>query len=159
MLGKTISHYKIIEKIGQGGMGVVYRATDTRLNQEVALKVLPEAFAADPQRMGRFSREAQILASFSHPNIAAIHGLVEADGKRALVMELVEGEMTERGQDLRLRLNRPSESHWQRLPAAPSGPLPGSAWCRWPGTPHPFHPVRSFQKCGNGRSSGRPSTP
>ncbi len=92
MIGQSISHYRISEKIGQGGMGEVYRATDTRLNREVALKVLPEAFAQDQQRMARFSREAQVLASFSHPNIAAIHGLEEADGKRALVMELVEGE-------------------------------------------------------------------
>ena len=92
MVGQTISHYRISEKIGRGGMGEVYRATDTRLNREVALKVLPEAFAGDSQRMGRFSREARVLASFSHPNIAAIHGLVESDGKRALVMELVEGE-------------------------------------------------------------------
>ena len=71
MVGQTISHYRISEKIGQGAMGEVYRATDTRLNREVALKVLPEAFAVDSRRMGRFSREARILASFSHPGIAA----------------------------------------------------------------------------------------
>ena len=71
MVGQTISHYRIYEKIGQGAMGEVYRATDTRLNREVALKVLPKAFAVDSRRMGRFSREARILASFSHPGIAA----------------------------------------------------------------------------------------
>ncbi len=112
MIGQTISHYRISEKIGQGGMGEVYRATDTRLNREVALKVLPEAFADDPQRMGRFSREAQVLASFSHPNIAAIHGLEEADGKRALVMELVEGE------DLSERIARGAIPLEEALPIA-----------------------------------------
>ena len=92
MVGTTISHYKIIEKIGQGGMGEVYRATDTKLHRDVALKVLPEASAQDEQRMARFSREAQVLASLNHPNIASIYGLEEADGKQALVLELVEGE-------------------------------------------------------------------
>jgi serine/threonine-protein kinase len=92
MKEQTIEHYKIGEKIGQGGMGEVYRATDTKLNRDVALKVLPELFAKDPDRMARFSREAQVLASLNHPNIAAIHGLEESGGKRALVMELVEGE-------------------------------------------------------------------
>ncbi len=66
VLGKTISHYKVTEKIGQGGMGEVYRATDTKLNRDVALKILPEQFASDSQRMGRFQREAQVLASLSH---------------------------------------------------------------------------------------------
>ena len=97
MVGTTISHYKITEKIGQGGMGEVYRATDTKLNRDVALKVLPEGFPQDQQRMARFSREAQMLASLNHPNIATIHGLEESDGKQALVLELVEGEdLTER---------------------------------------------------------------
>ena len=73
-------------------MGEVYRASDTKLHRDVAIKVLPEVFASDPERMLRFSREAQVLASLNHPNIAAIHGLEEADGRRALVMELVEGE-------------------------------------------------------------------
>ena len=92
MVGTTIAHYKITEKIGQGGMGEVYRATDTKLSRDVALKVLPEAFAADQQRMARFAREAQVLASLNHPNIASIYGLEESDGSQALVMELVEGE-------------------------------------------------------------------
>ena len=92
MVGTTISHYKVIEKIGEGGMGEVYRATDTKLNRDVALKVLPEAFASDQQRMARFSREAQVLASLNHPNIASIYGLEESEGKQALVLELVEGE-------------------------------------------------------------------
>ena len=73
-------------------MGEVYRARDTRLNREVAIKVLPESFASDPERLGRFQREAQVLASLNHPHIAHIHGLEESNGVRALVMELVEGE-------------------------------------------------------------------
>jgi len=92
MIGKTLSHYKIIEKIGQGGMGVVYRAEDTNLSREVAIKVLPEQFTKDPQRLARFEREAKLLASLNHPNIAAIYGLEEADGVRFLALELVEGE-------------------------------------------------------------------
>src|ERR1051325_10992432 len=83
-----IAHYRIISKLGEGGMGEVYRATDTKLNRDVAIKILPEAFAQDADRMARFAREAQVLASLNHPNIAAIYGLEE----RALVMELVEGE-------------------------------------------------------------------
>ncbi|HUV13372.1 MAG TPA: protein kinase, partial [Acidobacteriota bacterium] len=92
MIGKSIAHFEITAKIGEGGMGEVYQATDTKLNREVALKLLPASFAQDPQRMGRFQREAQVLASLNHPNIAAIHGLEDADGQKALVMELVEGE-------------------------------------------------------------------
>jgi serine/threonine protein kinase/Tol biopolymer transport system component len=84
--------YEILSPLGAGGMGEVYRAGDTKLNRDVALKVLPEAFAADPQRMARFEREAQVLASLNHPNIAAIYGLEESGPTRALVMELVEGE-------------------------------------------------------------------
>ena len=80
MIGKTLSHYRVIEKIGQGGMGEVYRAEDTNLSREVAIKVLPEQFTQDPQRLARFEREAKLLASLNHPNIAAIYGLEEADG-------------------------------------------------------------------------------
>jgi serine/threonine-protein kinase len=91
MIEQTIAHFRVQEKIGAGGMGEVYRATDTKLKREVALKVLPELFAGDAQRMARFEREAQLLASLNHPHIAHIHGLEEANGTRALVMELVEG--------------------------------------------------------------------
>ncbi len=91
MIGQTLSHYKITDKLGEGGMGEVYRATDTKLNRDVALKVLPEAFAADRERMARFSREAQVLASLNHPNIASIYGLEDSDDKHDLVLELVEG--------------------------------------------------------------------
>ncbi|UCF36074.1 MAG: protein kinase [Acidobacteriota bacterium] len=92
MIGRTVSHYNVTGKIGEGGMGEVYRATDTRLNRSVALKVLPDLFADDPQRMGRFSREAQVLASLNHPNIASIFGFEDAGDTKALVMEFVEGE-------------------------------------------------------------------
>ena len=84
--------YRITEEIGRGGMGVVYQAEDTKLAREVAIKVLPEVFTQDPERLARFEREARVLASLNHPNIAAIYGVEEADGKRFLVLELVEGE-------------------------------------------------------------------
>ena len=92
MIGKSIAHYTTTEKIGEGGMGEVYRATDTKLDRDVALKVLPKAFTGDPQRMARFEREAKVLPSLNHPNIGAIHGLEEEDGVRALVLELIEGD-------------------------------------------------------------------
>ena len=92
MIGQTISHFKVIEKIGQGGMGVVYRAQDTNLSRDVAIKVLPEQFTQDPQRLARFEREAKLLASLNHPNIAAIHSFEHADEIHFLVLELVEGE-------------------------------------------------------------------
>jgi eukaryotic-like serine/threonine-protein kinase len=90
--GARLGPYEIQSALGAGGMGEVYRARDTRLKREVALKILPASFASDPDRLARFQREAEILASLNHPKIAAIHGLEESDGIRALVMELVEGE-------------------------------------------------------------------
>jgi serine/threonine-protein kinase len=90
-VGTRLSAYEIVAPIGAGGMGEVYRARDTRLNRDVAIKILPEAFALDPDRLARFKREAQVLASLNHPNIAAIYGLEKANGVDALVMELVEG--------------------------------------------------------------------
>src|ERR1700704_5780505 len=99
-VGDRLGHYEIVAPIGAGGMGEVYRAHDTKLKRDVALKVLPDSFASDPERMARFQREAEVLASLNHPNIAQIYGVEE----RALAMELVEGE-------------------------APKGPLPfGEAW-------------------------------
>jgi eukaryotic-like serine/threonine-protein kinase len=91
-IGAKLGPYEITGAIGAGGMGEVYRARDTKLQRDVALKILPEAMARDAQRMARFEREAQVLASLNHPNIAAIYGLEESNGIRALVMELVEGE-------------------------------------------------------------------
>ena len=92
MIGTSLSHYRITEKLGQGGMGEVYRAEDTVLGRQVAIKVLPDIFAGDPERLARFEREAKLLASLNHPNIAAIHGLEAHEGTRFLVLELVEGQ-------------------------------------------------------------------
>lgn len=92
MVGQTLLHYHIVEKLGAGGMGEVYRATDTKLGRDVAIKVLPEEFARDPERLARFEREAHLLASLNHPNIGAIYGLEECEGVRFLVLELVRGD-------------------------------------------------------------------
>ena len=92
MAGTRLGPYEISARIGVGGMGEVYRATDRNLKREVAIKVLPETFAADRERLARFEREAEVLASLNHPNIAAIYGLERADNQTALVMELVEGQ-------------------------------------------------------------------
>src|SRR6266571_3705830 len=89
--GVRLGPYEIVSAIGTGGMGEVYRARDSRLGRQVAIKVLPDVFASDPDRLARFEREAQLLASLNHPNIATIHGLEESAGVRALVMELVDG--------------------------------------------------------------------
>ena len=88
LIGRRIGSYQILSLLGEGGMGAVYRAHDTKLKRDVALKILPEAFTHDPGRMARFQREAEVLASLNHSNIAQIYGVED----RALVMELVEGE-------------------------------------------------------------------
>ena len=90
-IGTTLGPYQVVAKLGEGGMGEVYRATDTRLKRQVALKVLPSALTTDPDRLARFQREAEVLASLNHPNIAGLYGLEESSGIKALVMELVEG--------------------------------------------------------------------
>src|ERR671934_38436 len=89
--GSRLGPYEIIAGIGAGGMGEVYRARDTKLGRNVALKILPESFVHDPDRVARFRREAQVLAALNHPHIAAIYGLEEANGSQFLVLELVEG--------------------------------------------------------------------
>ena len=98
--GQTLLHYEITEQIGEGGMGVVWKALDTTLQRDVAIKVLPDDVAANPDRLARFEREAKVLASLNHPNIAAIHGLHQDAGNHFLVLELVEGE------DLAARMSR-----------------------------------------------------
>ena len=90
-VGSRLGHYDVTALIGEGGMGQVYQATDTQLGREVALKILPDAFAADPDRLARFQREAQVLASLNHPGIAAIYGIETSADTQALVLELVEG--------------------------------------------------------------------
>ncbi len=96
-VGDRLGHYDVTALIGEGGMGQVYQATDTKLGRAVALKILPDAFAADRDRLARFQREAQVLASLNHPGIAAIYGIEEdeAEGTKALVLELVEGPTLE----------------------------------------------------------------
>src|SRR5262245_32734430 len=91
-VGTRVGPYEILSAIGAGGMGEVYKARDTRLQRDVAIKVLPSSLTSDPDRLARFQREAQVLASLSHPNIAAIYHVEDADGTPAIVMELVDGE-------------------------------------------------------------------
>ena len=110
--GTRLGPYEILSALGAGGMGEVYRARDTKLDRAVAIKILPEAFAADTERIARFQREAKTLASLNHPNIAHIHGLEESNGVRALVMELVEGE------DLAQRIARGAIPVDEALPIA-----------------------------------------
>ena len=99
-LGQELGHYRVVDKLGAGGMGEVYRATDSKLGRDVAIKVLPSEVAQNPERLARFEREARLLASLNHPNIAVIYGLEESEGQPFLVLELVEGE------DLQERLRR-----------------------------------------------------
>src|SRR5215468_1722739 len=98
--GTRIGPYEVTSRLGEGGMGVVFRAHDTKLQRDVALKLLPDHFANDPERLARFQREAQVLASLNHPNIGQIYGLEDSTSQRCIVMELVEGDT------LRERLNR-----------------------------------------------------
>lgn len=90
--GSRLGAYEVLSPLGAGGMGEVYRATDTKLGRDVALKILPDSFTNDPERVARFRREAQVLASLNHPNIAQIYGLEESNGTQFLVLELVDGE-------------------------------------------------------------------
>ena len=110
--GARLGVYEIAAPIGAGGMGEVYRATDTKLKRQVAIKVLPASMAADRERLARFQREAEVLASLNHPNIAAIYGLEESNGITALVMELVEGD------DLSQRIARGAIPLDEALPIA-----------------------------------------
>jgi serine/threonine protein kinase len=93
--GTQLGSYQVLSAIGKGGMGEVWKAKDTKLGREVAIKTLPDAFARDSERLERFQREAEALAALNHPNIAAIYGLEESGGRRFLVLELVEGETLE----------------------------------------------------------------
>jgi serine/threonine protein kinase len=115
--GTRIGPYEIIAPLGQGGMGEVYRATDIHLGRAAAIKVLPETFALDAERIARFEREARTLASLNHPNIAQVFGLVKGEGGLALAMELVEGQtLGERLERGRFRSTTPLRLHarWRR---------------------------------------------
>src|SRR5262245_11102291 len=90
--GSHLGGYEILSALGAGGMGEVYRARDTKLGRDIALKILPDSFVHDPDRVARFRREAQVVASLNHPHIAAIYGLEEANGSQFLVLELVQGD-------------------------------------------------------------------
>jgi serine/threonine protein kinase len=110
--GTRVGAYEIVEPLGQGGMGEVYRARDTRLDRDVALKILPDSFASDPDRLMRFEREAKTLAALNHPHIAHIHGVEVAGSTRAIVMEMVDGE------DLAQRMARGALPPDEALPIA-----------------------------------------
>src|SRR3989454_6251575 len=111
-VGSRLGPHEIVAPLGAGGMGEVYRARDTELGRDVAIKVLPELFASDAERLARFTREAQTLASLNHPNIAHIHGVEESGSVRALVMELVQGD------DLSQRIARGAIPIDEALPIA-----------------------------------------
>src|SRR5580704_7459852 len=94
--GQSVSHYRILDKIGAGGMGEVYRATDTKLGRDVALKVLPQDVANDPERLTRFQREARAVAALNHPNVVTLYSVEECDGRHFFTMELIEGQSLDR---------------------------------------------------------------
>jgi hypothetical protein len=147
-IGIKLGPYEILSPLGEGGMGEVYRARDTRLNREVAVKVLPRAFAEDTNRMARFEREAQLLASLNHPRIAAIYGLEESGATRALVMELVEGptladriagNRRRRGPRRRRLRRRRRRAEWEVGRRRARGVAPADARTRTP--------FRSMKRC------------
>ncbi len=138
--GTHLGPYQVTAKIGEGGMGEVYQARDTKLDRDVALKVLPEAFTQDPDRLARFEREAKVLASLNHPNIGHIYGLEEAEGQKALVLELVEGptlaERIKQGP-----ISVPTQPEWpavakprQKANVRLLKAIPRSRWSRPPST-------------------------
>ena len=130
MIGTRLAHYEITSHLGTGGMGEVYQASDTKLGRTVAIKFLPEEFSHDSERVARFQREARVLASLNHPNVAAIFGVEEAGGRHFLVMELVPGETLEErirrgaiplGRRCRLQSRSPKGSRRRTRPESSTG--------------------------------------
>ena len=142
MVGQSLGHYRIEDQLGAGGMGVVYRATDSKLGRQVAIKVLPEKFARDPERLARFEREARLLAALNHPNIAAIHGLEEAGGVHYLVLELVPGETLK----AHCRSRKPYESA-PRLPRRWKRPTTRGSFTATSSPPTSRSPPRARSRC------------
>src|SRR2546422_9589443 len=160
-VGQRFGPYEIGSLLGAGGMGEVYRARDTKLARDVAIKILPHAFTADADRRARFEREARLLASLNHPHIGAIYGFEDRDGIHALVLELVEGETLAE----RLARSREARAEDRALPESGRGrpgargqrePLDGEREARGGGARRAMNKDRALPEIGRGRPSGRP---